>query len=85
MKILFSLFILLSFNTLCQGKFVVNGTTLKIITTGSPKIILNDYYYVNQNGSLITIGGDWNFVGSTNQRITGISQFENLTINKLNN
>ena len=82
MKILFSLFILLSFNTLCQGKFVVNGTTLKIITTGSPKIILNDYYYVNQSGSLITIGGDWNFVGSTNQRITGISQFENLTINK---
>jgi len=82
MKILFSLLILLSFNSLSQGRFVVNGTTLKIITTGSPKIILNDYYYINQSGSLITVEGDWNFVGSINQRIIGISQFENLTINK---
>jgi hypothetical protein len=82
MKILFSLLILLSFNSLSQGRFIVNGTALKLVTTGSAKIILNDYNYLNQTGLSVSVEGDWNFVGSTNQRIVGVSQFENLTINK---
>jgi len=82
MKILFSLLILLSFNSLSQGRFIVNGTALKLVTTGSAKIILNDYNYLNQTGLSVSVEGDWNFVGSANQRIVGVSQFENLTINK---
>jgi hypothetical protein len=81
MRLLF-IFLLVPFILLSQGRFVVNGSTLKVVTTGVAKIVLNDYYYLNQTGSLISVEGDWNFVGSTNQRITGISQFENLTINK---
>lgn len=77
------LYIILPLVSIAQGRFVVNGTTLKVVTTSSAKIILNDYYYVNQSGSLITVEGEWNFVGSSNQRIMGISQFENLTINKM--
>ena len=81
MRLLF-IFLLAPFISLSQGRFVVNGSALKVVTTGVAKIVLNDYYYLNQTGSLISVEGDWNFVGSTNQRITGISQFENLTINK---
>jgi hypothetical protein len=81
MKVLI-IFILLSFTAISQGRFIVNGTNLKVVTTGSVKIVLNDYNYLNQATSLISVGGDWNFVGSTNQNITGINQFQSLTINK---
>jgi len=81
MKILL-LFLILSFTAISQGSFIVNDTNLKVVTTSSVKIVLNDYNYLNQATSLISVGGDWNFVGSINQNIIGINQFESLTINK---
>jgi hypothetical protein len=81
-KILTILFALLSFgNLLSQNSFIVDGS-LEIVTTGSVNIVLNDYNYINQTGSLLNVGGYWTFFGSSNQTITGTSQFENIIINK---
>jgi len=81
-KILTILFTFLTFTQLLsQNSFIVNGG-LDVVATGSVEIVLSDYNYTNQTGSLLNIGSYLNFTGSTNQTITGTTQFENIKVNK---
>ena len=86
MKILFSLFILLSFNILCQGSLVVsNGTN--IVSTNNPIINLyNTDLYNNTSNSDLGTGTIWSFTGNVPQNINGtnITNFYGLRLNNSN-
>lgn len=85
MKILFTLFILLSFNSLSQGSLVVsNGTN--IISTNNPIINLYNTDLYNNSLSNLGIGTVWGFTGTSPQTIYGtyINSFYGLRLNNSN-